>query len=925
MLDTSALEVAAVKILAAVKQVDDDVAMAASVLGNDAILTGIVQLASFAFRLPLPDSAADSPDTRLLPASALANSLLSAEVSAPAAVAGQLRLARGLFKTGALYAAARQMAAAAGVLQRHSGPPSADFCKAALGLLHTGLGLGPCLLARIATGRRAEADEAASGLFESRLLEHGARLLLLLRMRVPQPAGAVTDLELAQALVAFAFAFKSGGAIARATPLPGYWAGPCAQHAALVVGLAALGELEGGAGGGDGGGGGGAGGGAPCACLGGGPPWGRASPVTPLMALLAALRPTSSSPPHPMHALNPQLPNQPPAPYLPRPLTAARLLLREGFALAAIAGPQGAAAGAGGAGGSRGPAPAAELVSLHSAKRADVLLADTLALLITHLAEHQPWNGPWLGAAQEAWRLAGAAVRGEAQGAGEVRTKLCQPCAQLVCDLLGASAEGPEDTAEGAEGTPEAAEDAAEGAEETATAVVAWCFPAEAPPPVAAALAGGALPFLERLLRRAGDEPQGLEAGVLTHMGRAGTGSFADVIPLLVYGEPLQAAALVATVTKLLRRTQAEALLGGEEPRGDEVGPLAAVGLLTAVLSVDLPVGESCPSALSRLAQVLSLALPEWLPELSRLVRQAAALDQAAWAEGQRREGRRQPGAGGDTAAVQAPDALCSSLNVLMNACSAIAVAIAGPSTDAATSADGRRCGGAASGSSGGGAASGCSSGLGWPPAGLAEAEVVGAALGLLQRCAPDPGAWPFLYLGTGLGVARLAETRPEKVRALSASGSAFAWQAEAVRAVAEVLGSKENLERLTEPGVVEPLVRRLEAWAAGEDGSRGPGDMQGAGGELVRSFFWGCWLDGTVAQQLVPPAEARRRLGLPACSNPACANLAGDSEAGLRLQQCGRCGRASYCCRDCQTAHWRSGHKEACGGGGGRGKGKGD
>ncbi|PNH06782.1 hypothetical protein TSOC_006804 [Tetrabaena socialis] len=29
----------------------------------------------------------------------------------------------------------------------------------------------------------------------------------------------------------------------------------------------------------------------------------------------------------------------------------------------------------------------------------------------------------------------------------------------------------------------------------------------------------------------------------------------------------------------------------------------------------------------------------------------------------------------------------------------------------------------------------------------------------------------------------------------------------------------------------------------------------------------------------------------LPACSNPACANLAGDSEAGLRLQQCGRCG----------------------------------
>ncbi|GLC43621.1 hypothetical protein PLESTM_001496700 [Pleodorina starrii] len=51
-------------------------------------------------------------------------------------------------------------------------------------------------------------------------------------------------------------------------------------------------------------------------------------------------------------------------------------------------------------------------------------------------------------------------------------------------------------------------------------------------------------------------------------------------------------------------------------------------------------------------------------------------------------------------------------------------------------------------------------------------------------------------------------------------------------------------------------------------------------------------------------------------CANPTCLNLEGDSEAGLRLAACGRCGAAWYCCRDCQTAHWRAGHRAECGGG---------
>eukprot|EP00198_Chlamydomonas_reinhardtii_P001808 XP_001691144.1 chlamydomonas-specific family protein [Chlamydomonas reinhardtii] len=40
-----------------------------------------------------------------------------------------------------------------------------------------------------------------------------------------------------------------------------------------------------------------------------------------------------------------------------------------------------------------------------------------------------------------------------------------------------------------------------------------------------------------------------------------------------------------------------------------------------------------------------------------------------------------------------------------------------------------------------------------------------------------------------------------------------------------------------------------------------------------------------------------------------------GDCEAERPLKACGGCGGAAvYCCRACQVAHWRAGHKEACG-----------
>ncbi|KAG2489972.1 hypothetical protein HYH03_011601 [Edaphochlamys debaryana] len=59
------------------------------------------------------------------------------------------------------------------------------------------------------------------------------------------------------------------------------------------------------------------------------------------------------------------------------------------------------------------------------------------------------------------------------------------------------------------------------------------------------------------------------------------------------------------------------------------------------------------------------------------------------------------------------------------------------------------------------------------------------------------------------------------------------------------------------------------------------------------------------------PPSEARQ--SLPVCSNPACTNLAGPSEASLRVKRCGGCEAARYCCRECQAAHWEAGHKREC------------
>ncbi len=44
-------------------------------------------------------------------------------------------------------------------------------------------------------------------------------------------------------------------------------------------------------------------------------------------------------------------------------------------------------------------------------------------------------------------------------------------------------------------------------------------------------------------------------------------------------------------------------------------------------------------------------------------------------------------------------------------------------------------------------------------------------------------------------------------------------------------------------------------------------------------------------------------------CANEGCQSFSGERDAALGLRRCGRC-EARYCCRECQTADWRAGHR---------------
>ncbi|PNG99936.1 hypothetical protein TSOC_014269, partial [Tetrabaena socialis] len=143
-------------------------------------------------------------------------------------------------------------------------------------------------------------------------------------------------------------------------------------------------------------------------------------------------------------------------------------------------------------------------------------------------------------------------------------------------------------------------------------------LPSAALPLVTAFLAGGALPCVERLLRRAGEEPLGPESDAVKAMHRCER-SWQLWCLLLAYGEPRQGAALVATVGKLLRRVGT----GAEAERASSLTDCAGSVLSRALETPAAP--EQVQALPEQLARQLMRAVCEWLPELSRIALQLMA------------------------------------------------------------------------------------------------------------------------------------------------------------------------------------------------------------------------------------------------------------------------------------------------------------
>ncbi|KXZ45661.1 hypothetical protein GPECTOR_52g6 [Gonium pectorale] len=169
-------------------------------------------------------------------------------------------------------------------------------------------------------------------------------------------------------------------------------------------------------------------------------------------------------------------------------------------------------------------------------------------------------------------------------------------------------------------------------------------LPAEPPPETAAALEGGLLRCLERLMRRAGRDPQGQEAAVLREVymqalcARNGMGFWSYVAPLLAYGEQREGAALLATLRKLLRTVDPRVLTAkpwAPEANTHQCFVAMAWGVLTAVASEDpehvaLGGGPPPSPASQQLLRLLSLAVCQLIPELSGMTLQLLLSDACA-------------------------------------------------------------------------------------------------------------------------------------------------------------------------------------------------------------------------------------------------------------------------------------------------------
>ncbi|KXZ44350.1 hypothetical protein GPECTOR_69g443 [Gonium pectorale] len=554
-----------------------------------------------------------------------------------------------------------------------------------------------------------------------------------------------------------------------------------------------------------------------------------------------------------------------------------------------------------------------------------------------------PESGPTAVAeAAELWRLLGLGLRWrwvcsekEQQQAGQ---DLSNCMTMLVDDCIVAAQTGPNDL------TP------------------------EPPPSLAAALAGGVLPLTEMLLRRAVSEHVPAEI-TRRLLGDSTFAPSAFLAPLLAYGEPRQAAALVATVGKMLALTDPRVVTSSAREIQEDAQQ-CVVNLACDLLVWDLRWWEETdaadaaaaagPSAASplreRLARVLSCAACAWMPALSGLLSSAVQALAPAAKEGSGGSSSPPDRKASAAGAFTLLEAVLPWLPLLVRARE---LRIAGAGSGAARrrgagsgdvrleDVDGRRKGG--DGSSSGSGPDGGDDG-GWRE--LIEAcapalRSLGCSLRL--AAAAPPGGVPVGALRCLVAACRLVESSPHEPWATGADGAPLqaSWPPGALGAVAEQLRATGALDpAATAERLAASLTRRCSGLAAVAAGAppavaayvpamAGAGRQSGGEARAAHSGeeeeeeegHWGrraaqggplpVALE-SLARSLLTPSQSSRAMR--SCGYPACTVLIGDSEAERPpLKACAGCGAVGYCCRDCQVAHWRAGHKKACARGAGR------
>ncbi|KXZ49639.1 hypothetical protein GPECTOR_20g496 [Gonium pectorale] len=357
-------------------------------------------------------------------------------------------------------------------------------------------------------------------------------------------------------------------------------------------------------------------------------------------------------------------------------------------------------------------------------------------------------------------------------------------------------------------------------------------LPPSPPRPVAAALAGGLLPCLEYLLRGAGRDPGGWQAaavGELAWLGR-------HMELLLAYGDAGEAAALVATLGKLLRRAltdprvvegisdsqstfwQAVPLMVFGPLKVDQnlsqdqqapEGTLEAAGAEPEAAAAGVAGAAPGPAspASQQLASLLSFAACRWLPPLSRLAQHSLRADIGRGDGSGDSGGRGGCGSSGASGIAYLTASLLLSASLswvpLLRACCGPQAAHRAPAPEGAGGSEGDGCG--------------------------------------------DDGGWRALLL--------------EEVEVVPLLGVALDFLPEL-----EAAGLSNHL----------PLLLKYLARCSGH----------------LAALLLSDTARGSAPDAAGPSSGgARARRLLRTCANPGCANLDGDSEAGLRLTPCAGCG----------------------------------